>query len=115
MNHFCLARMSASNECAAPECCFYSIFGMVIRVSAEELRQLFDCRTESEECFLSGSVAALFLLEVTMLWTIFVILLVLWLLGLVSSYTLGGFIHILLVLALVVLVINLLSGRRSAV
>jgi hypothetical protein len=50
-----------------------------------------------------------------MLWTIFVILLVLWLLGLVSSYTLGGFIHILLVLALVVLVINLLSGRSSAV
>jgi hypothetical protein len=50
-----------------------------------------------------------------MLWTIFVVLLVLWLLGLVSSYTLGGFIHILLVLALVVLIINLLSGRRSAV
>jgi hypothetical protein len=50
-----------------------------------------------------------------MLWTLFVVLLVLWLLGLVSSYTLGGFIHILLVLALVVLVINLLSGRRTAV
>jgi Family of unknown function (DUF5670) len=50
-----------------------------------------------------------------MLWTIFVILLVLWLLGLVSSYTLGGFIHILLVLAIVVLVINLLSGRRTIV
>jgi hypothetical protein len=50
-----------------------------------------------------------------MLWTIFVILLVLWLLGLVSSYTLGGFIHILLVLAIIVLVINLLSGRRSAI
>jgi hypothetical protein len=50
-----------------------------------------------------------------MLWTIFVVLLVLWLLGLVSSYTLGGFIHILLVLALVVLVINLLSGRRTIV
>jgi hypothetical protein len=49
-----------------------------------------------------------------MLWTIFVILLVLWLLGLVSSYTLGGFIHILLVLAVIVLVINLLSGRRPA-
>ena len=48
-----------------------------------------------------------------MLWTIFVILLVLWLLGLVSSYTMGGFIHILLVLALVVLVINLVSGRRA--
>jgi hypothetical protein len=50
--------------------------------------------------------------EITMLWTIFVILLVAWLLGLVSSYTLGGFIHILLVLALVILVINLISGRR---
>jgi hypothetical protein len=50
-----------------------------------------------------------------MLWTIFVILLVLWLLGLVSSYTLGGFIHILLVLAVVVLIINLLSGRSTAV
>jgi hypothetical protein len=50
-----------------------------------------------------------------MLWTLFVILLVLWLLGLVSSYTLGGFIHILLVLALVVLVVNLLSGRRTTV
>jgi hypothetical protein len=48
-----------------------------------------------------------------MLWTIFVILLVLWLLGLVSSYTLGGFIHILLVLAVVVLIINLVGGRRT--
>jgi hypothetical protein len=48
-----------------------------------------------------------------MLWTIFVILLVLWLLGLITSYTMGGFIHILLVVALVVLVIQLLSGRRA--
>lgn len=48
-----------------------------------------------------------------MLWTIFVILLVLWFLGLVTSYTLGGFIHILLLLAVVVLVINLVSGRRA--
>jgi hypothetical protein len=47
-----------------------------------------------------------------MLWTIFIILLVLWLLGVVSSYTLGGFIHILLVIALVVLLIQLISGRR---
>ena len=46
-----------------------------------------------------------------MLWTIFVILLVLWLLGLVSSYTLGGFIHILLVIAVVILIINLVGGR----
>jgi hypothetical protein len=50
-----------------------------------------------------------------MLWTIFVILLVLWLLGLVSSYTLGGYIHILLVIALVVLLIQLISGRRPVV
>jgi Family of unknown function (DUF5670) len=49
-----------------------------------------------------------------MLWTIFVILLILWLLGLVSAYTFGGFIHILLVLALVVLAFNLLSGRKTA-
>ena len=48
-----------------------------------------------------------------MLWTIFVILLVLWLVGLVSSYTLGGFIHLLLVLALVILVINLITGRST--
>ena len=54
--------------------------------------------------------------EVTnMLWTIFVILLVLWLLGLVSSYTLGGYIHILLVVAIVVLLINLITGRRPAI
>jgi len=48
-----------------------------------------------------------------MLWTIFVILLVLWLVGLVSSYTLGGFIHLLLVLAIVVLIINLITGRST--
>ncbi len=48
-----------------------------------------------------------------MLWTIFVILLVLWLLGLVTSYTLGGFIHILLVIAVVILIINLIQGRRT--
>jgi uncharacterized membrane protein YtjA (UPF0391 family) len=49
-----------------------------------------------------------------MLWTIFVILLVLWLLGLITSYTLGGFVHILLMLAVVVLVINLVQGRKAA-
>ncbi len=47
-----------------------------------------------------------------MLWTIFVILLVLWLLGMVSSYTMGGFIHVLLVVAVVVLLIRLIQGRR---
>ncbi|HEY3293855.1 MAG TPA: lmo0937 family membrane protein [bacterium] len=50
-----------------------------------------------------------------MLWTIFVILLVLWLLGLVTSYTLGGFIHILLVVAIVILLIRLIQGRRPVV
>jgi hypothetical protein len=48
-----------------------------------------------------------------MLWTIAVILFVLWLLGLVSSYTLGGFIHILLVLGIVVVLINVIQGRRA--
>ena len=48
-----------------------------------------------------------------MLWTIFVILLVLWLLGMVSSYTMGGAIHLLLVLAVIVLLFNLLGGRRA--
>jgi hypothetical protein len=46
-----------------------------------------------------------------MLWTIAVVLLVLWLLGMVSSYTLGGFIHILLVLAIVAVLIRLIQGR----
>jgi hypothetical protein len=47
-----------------------------------------------------------------MLWTIFVILGVLWLLGMVSSYTMGGFIHILLILAVVALAFQLINGRR---
>ena len=48
-----------------------------------------------------------------MLWTIAVILLVLWLLGLVTSYTMGGFIHVLLVIAIVVVLVNVLQGRRA--
>lgn len=48
-----------------------------------------------------------------MLWTIFAVLVILWLLGLVSSYTLGGFIHLLLLFALVILVLQLISGRRA--
>jgi len=47
-----------------------------------------------------------------MLWTIAVILTVLWLLGLVSSYTMGGFIHILLVLAVIMVLVRLIQGRR---
>lgn len=47
-----------------------------------------------------------------MLWTIFVVLAILWLLGVVTSYTIGGFIHILLVMALVALLIQVIQGRR---
>ena len=47
-----------------------------------------------------------------MLWTITIILLVLWMLGLVSSYTMGGFIHILLVLAFIVVLVNIIQGRK---
>ncbi len=48
-----------------------------------------------------------------MLWTISLILIVLWLLGMVSSYTMGGLIHILLVIAIIVVLINLFQGRRA--
>jgi hypothetical protein len=47
-----------------------------------------------------------------MLWTILVILLVLWLLGMITSYTMGGFIHVLLVVAVIILLVRLVSGRR---
>jgi hypothetical protein len=47
-----------------------------------------------------------------MLWTIAVILVILWALGLVSSYTMGGFIHILLVIAVIVVLVNVIQGRR---
>jgi hypothetical protein len=48
-----------------------------------------------------------------MLWTIAVILLVLWALGLVTSYTMGGFIHVLLVIAVVVVLVNVIQGRKA--
>ena len=48
-----------------------------------------------------------------MLWTIAVVLIILWALGLVSSYTMGGFIHILLVLAIIVVAINIIQGRKA--
>ena len=47
-----------------------------------------------------------------MLWTIFVILLIMWLLGMISGYVMGGFIHILLVIAVVVILIRIIQGRR---
>jgi len=63
------------------------------------------------QCASRGSASTLE--EKDMLWTLFVILLVLWLLGLVTSYTLGGFVHILLVVAVAVLLIQLVTGRRA--
>jgi hypothetical protein len=48
-----------------------------------------------------------------MLWTVAVVLIVLWLLGLVTSYTMGGLIHILLVIAIVVVLLNVIQGRRA--
>ena len=48
-----------------------------------------------------------------MIWTIVTILVILWLLGLVTSYTLGGIIHVFLIIAVVVIVVNLLQGRRA--
>jgi hypothetical protein len=48
-----------------------------------------------------------------MLWTILIVLLILWLLGVVSSYTLGGFLHIILVVVLILLIIQLVQGRRN--
>ena len=53
--------------------------------------------------------------EIAMLWTLFVVLLLLWVLGIVSSYTLGGFIHLLLIVAVVALLIQLITGRRTVV
>jgi len=50
--------------------------------------------------------------EPNMLWTIFVILIILWLLGMISGYVIGGFIHILLVIAIVVVLIRIIQGRR---
>jgi uncharacterized membrane protein len=51
--------------------------------------------------------------DIIMLWTIAVILIILWILGLVTSYTLGGFVHILLVLAIIVILYNVISGRKG--
>jgi len=48
-----------------------------------------------------------------MLWTIAVILIILWVLGLVSSYTMGGFVHFLLVIAIIVIILQVIQGRRS--
>jgi hypothetical protein len=80
---------------------------------SEKIRILLAHRFRHSHCHQDVRAVPLLKEETTMLWTIFVILLVLWLVGLVSSYTFGGFIHLLLVLAVIVLVINLLTGRST--
>ena len=65
-------------------------------------------RLTPETGFCSGELKG----EANMLWTIFVILMILWLLGFVSGYTIGGFIHILLVIAIVVVLIRIIQGRK---
>ena len=60
----------------------------------------------------TGRLNAFKKVRLKMLWTIFMVLLVLWLLGMVTSYTMGGFIHILLVIAVVSLLIGIIQGRR---
>jgi hypothetical protein len=72
---------------------------------AAEFKLAPQLRAEDRKPVLKRSVT-------TMLWTVFVVLLVLWLLGLVTSYTFGGFVHILLVLAVVVLIVRVIQGRR---
>jgi hypothetical protein len=68
----------------------------------------FSCKRSWKRSFPSDSTG-----ERYMLWTITIVLFILWLFGFVSSYTFGGWIHILLVLAIIVLIFNLLSGRRA--
>src|SRR5262249_19128449 len=70
-------------------------------------------RTKSRAALIWHIACSAFVTEgFLMLWTIFVILLVLWALGLVSSYALGGYIHLLLVVAIVVVLIRIIQGRR---
>ena len=71
------------------------------------------CETRAEPTTLQWETRARYSLRRhAMLWTIFVVLMVLWLLGMITSYTMGGFIHLLLILAVVALAIQLITGRR---
>lgn len=75
------------------------------------LRQADEEAIDEEAIIVCGTMNSS-LQEANMLWTIFVILLVLWALGLISGYTMGGVLHILLVIALVVIAVQVLQGRR---
>jgi len=85
-----------------------------LRVSLDFERTLFAPTVEVVEAGFSGFAAAK-QKAIDMLWTIAVILLILWALGMVSSYTLGGFIHLLLLLAIIVVLIRVIQGRSPVV
>jgi hypothetical protein len=69
-------------------------------------------RTDRSAQAVSNELCKYFLKEITMLNTLAIVLVVLWLLGLVTSYTMGGFIHILLVVAVVVVLVKVITGRK---
>ena len=92
-----------------------TIFGQLTEYGQVKNANWGTCR-HSEQFSFGPTPASLSLRRNTknMLWTIFVILLVLWALGMVTAYTMGGLIHLLLLVAVVVLVIRLFQGRRIA-
>ena len=105
-----------------------AIFGTsILRDFQRDTYQILFTKPVSKFAYLGGRWAGSFVTTVfvfsgmlfgtffgghTMLWTVFLVLIVLWMLGVVSSYTLGGFIHVLLVLAVVALLVQLIQGRR---
>jgi hypothetical protein len=84
------------------------IFNLDLFVQIRQLRRRQAHHTIPKRAYLAGR-------QITMLWTIFVVLLVLWLLGFVGFHVLGAYIHILLLIALVVLILQLVGGRRRVV
>jgi fatty acid desaturase len=79
-------------------------------MAAESAARLLESRAQPERC--RDRITRPLRGRVIMLWTIAIILLVLWALGLVTSYTLGGFIHILIVAAVILVLVRLIQGRR---
>lgn len=86
--------------------------GGVTPLTASVSIRSYPCCTDDPWQAYFGLLSIRILRRIQMLWTIFVILLILWLIGVVSAHTFGGFIHLLLVLAIVVVLIRVISGRR---
>jgi hypothetical protein len=108
-NSPCIATFTG-NPCQSSKFQFRRTLGNLIAVT-RNLPHWMACNCFSQAYGRSGRRADV--RRISMLWTITIVLLVLWILGMVSSYTLGGWIHVLLVLAIIVLIFNLLSGRRA--